>query len=100
MEEKERQLVETEARSKSNQHRIDKLEQESDAIHDLSTSIQLMARSIEQMTVEIKLQGERISTLEKEPAKRWNHMLRTIFTAMISTLTGGLVGALVTMMTK
>lgn len=95
MDEMERLLVEVDQRGRSNQKRLDRLESTTEAVQELAMSVKLMAQNIETMTKEMQDQGERLSALEKQPAERWNSMTRTIFTSLVSTLAGGLVGALV-----
>lgn len=100
MEDWERRLIESEARGKSNTHRIDELEETSKQLGDLATSVKLMAQNIERMTTQLSEQNQRLATLEKQPAERWNAMTRTIFTTVVSTLAGGVVGALIALFLK
>lgn len=100
MEEIDRIVIEVEARSKSNTKRLDRLEETTAAVQELATSIQLMAQNLERMTTEQEKQGERLEKLEQQPAERWNTMTRTIFTSLVSTLAGGIVGALVATIVK
>jgi hypothetical protein len=93
-------LAEVEQRGKSNSHRIDDLEKRADTLQELTTSVKLLASNMERMASEQVRQGERLTALEKQPAERWNSMTRTIFTTVVSTLAGGLVGALVAMLLK
>ena len=100
MEPNDKLLVETADRAKSNQHRIDVLEGQSKDLHKLAISVELLAQNMQTMTAEQKEQGKRLTALEKQPAERWNTMTRTIFTTLISTTAGGLVGALITLIFK
>lgn len=100
MDDAERVLVEVEARSKSNTKRLDRLEETTAAIQELVTSVKLLAQNMEYMAQEQKDQGERLKALEDKPAERWNTMTRTILTSAVSTLAGGLVGALVAMLVR
>lgn len=100
MEESDRLLVETIERAKSNQHRIEKLEETTADIHELASSVRLMAQSIERMTEELREQGERLTALERQPAERWNSMTRTLITSAASTLAGGVVGALIALLVR
>lgn len=100
MEEIDRIVIEVEQRSKSNTKRLDRLEETTAAVQELATSIQLMAQNLERMTTEQEKQGERLEKLEQQPAERWNNMTRTIFTSLVSTLAGGIVGALVALIIK
>ena len=93
-------LAEVDQRGKSNSHRIDDLEKREDTLQELTTSVKLLAANMERMASEQMKQGDRLTALEKQPGERWNSMTRTIFTSAVSTLSGGLVGALVAMMMK
>lgn len=93
-------LAEVDQRGKSNTHRIDNLEKRADTLQELTTSVKLLAANMERMASEQMKQGDRLTALEKQPGERWNSMTRTIFTSAVSTLSGGLVGALVAMMIK
>ena len=93
-------LAEVDQRGKSNSHRIDDLEKRADTLQELTTSVKLLAANMERMASEQMKQGDRLTALEKQPGERWNSMTRTIFTSAVSTLSGGLVGALVAMMMK
>lgn len=81
----EERVIKVEERCKSNTHRIDNLDKANTALQELATSVKLMAQSMTQMAEELAEQGERLDTLEREPAERWNTMKRTIFTSTIST---------------
>ena len=93
-------LAEVDQRGKSNSHRIDDLEKRADTLQELTTSVKLLAANMERMASEQMKQGDRLTALEKQPGERWNSMTRAIFTSAVSTLSGGLVGALVAMMMK
>lgn len=87
-------LAEVEQRGKSNSHRIDDLEKRADTLQELTTSVKLLAANMERMASEQMKQGDRLTALEKQPGERWNSMTRTIFTAVVSALAGGLVAVL------
>ena len=98
MEENEKMLIETVSRSKSNQRRIDDLEKKVYTIQSLTISVNKLAVNMEQMLNEQKKQREDIDALKNEPAERWNSMKRTAFTAVISTLAGGLTVGIISML--
>ena len=87
-------LAEVDQRGKSNTHRIDDLEKRTDTLQELTTSVKLLAANMERMASEQMKQGDRLTALEKQPGERWNSMTRTIFTAVVSALAGGLVAVL------
>ena len=73
-------------------HRIEDLEQQSKSIQELVISINRMAINIENMLKELNRQEERLDLLERVPAENG----KLIKAAVITTLVGGAVGALVT----
>lgn len=91
-------VAEIDQRCRSNTHRIDDLAEQADNLHELTTSVKLLAANMERMASEQVKQGERLDALEKQPGERWNTMTRTIFTTVVSTVAGGLVGALITLL--
>ena len=121
MQENEKLLIETVSRSKSNQRRLDELERQVEEhhalgapiklnalaekvgsleknvseIHSLSRSVSKLADNMERMLEEQKKQREDIDALKNEPAERWSSMKRTAFTAIVSTVAGGLAVGLV-----
>lgn len=93
-------LVETEARSKSNTHRIDELAKEHAMIHELAVSVKEIAVNTQAIQRELTQQGAKIEALEKIPAQRWNNMVKTAITCMITTLLGGVIGAVLALVLK
>lgn len=92
--EHESRLTAVEERSKSNTHRIDKLEESTEAISRLATSMEVMAERQEQCVTSVgKLDGKvstldgKVTALEQKPAKRWDGMVDKAIAAII----GGLV---------
>ena len=73
-------------------HRMKDVEDETKAINDLTISVSKMAVSIENMISELRSQGDRLQVLEKVPAET-NKMIRQ---AIITTLGGGMIGAVLT----
>ena len=90
-------LTEVEQRSKSNTRRIDKLEQQTDALNSLATSVELLVAEQKHQTaamLDIKsdmtaLDGK-VDALEKKPAKRWEAVVEKIILLIV-----GAIGALV-----
>lgn len=80
-------IAEIEARSKSNTHRIDDLEEDNRALHTLATSVEVLATkqdTIESTVQEIKTD---VKELKAVPGGKWEALVKTILTA----LAGGLV---------
>ena len=76
------------ARCKSNQHRIDELEADNKALHQLATSVEVLAtkqETIESNVNEIKTD---VKALKALPASRWEGLIKAAVTAIGSGLGG------------
>lgn len=98
MDEKERILIETEARSRSNLHRIEHIEQQMENLHELAMGVQKIAINTQNIAEEQKRQRTRLDALEAKPAKRYDTIVTVAITAVVSGLLGALVTAVVNMM--
>lgn len=73
-------------------HRVKDLEEVSKALQELAISVNKMAVSMENMMGELQKQGTRLEVLEKVPVEN-NKQIKS---AVITALTGGIVGAVLT----
>lgn len=87
-------IAEIEHRAVSNTRRIDKLEQQTEAIQSLATSVEVMVKEQSHQTESIKKIEEnvekldtKVDALERKPGKRWEGIVEKI----ISALVGGLI---------
>lgn len=84
----ERRLTETEARSKSNTKRLDKLEGLTDSINRLAVSVERMAtKQADMATTMDKLDGK-VSALEAKPAKRWESIVDKVLMVVAAAVVG------------
>lgn len=97
--EHEHRLTETEDRSKSNTHRLDKLEKETEAINALATSVQVMATKQDQVIQSVdKLDGNvtkldgKVTALEIKPAKRWDSIVDKLIWAVVGAFVAFALG--------
>lgn len=81
---------------KRQNRRIDKLEETVEKIHELAAATNKMASSMEDMLEEQKMQGQRLSDLEKKDGKKWGRMIELL----VAAGGGSLVTALVQMLLK
>jgi methyl-accepting chemotaxis protein len=86
--EHERRLTEVEERSKSNSHRLDKLEESTEAINRLATSMEVMAERQEQVVETVGRLDTKVAHLEEKPAKRWDALMDKIVWAVAAALIG------------
>ena len=82
------QIAALDARCKSNTHRIDDLEADNKALHQLATSVEVLAtkqETIEENVTEIKTD---VKDLKALPASRWEGLIKAIVTAIVAGLVG------------
>ena len=65
-------------------HRLDKLENLMERINDLTVAVKELAANMKLMQQEQERQGERLESLEAEPAENWKTTVKTIITVIVS----------------
>ena len=65
-------------------HRLDKLENLMERINDLTIAVKELATNMRLMQQEQERQGERLESLEAEPAENWKTTVKTIITVIVS----------------
>ena len=77
-----------EQRSKSNSHRLDALEKQTQAVSELATSVAVMAEKVE--TTGDKVDGlcTDVQELKAKPGKRWEQIVTTALTVIVSAVIG------------
>ena len=90
-------LAETEARSKSNTHRLDKLEENTAVLNRLATAVEVMATKQDTMGESVDRLETKMDSLEAKPGKRWDGLIDKIllvlagaFVAWLATGASGL----------
>lgn len=81
-------IAEIEARSKSNTHRINDLEEDNRALHTLATSVEVLATkqdTIESTVQEIKTD---VKELKAVPGSKWEALVKAVVTAIVGALVG------------
>lgn len=78
----EHRLTDVESRCKSNTHRIDKLEESTEAINRLATSVEVMATKQDAMGVSVDKLVSKVDTMEAKPAKRWEGLVDKLLFAV------------------
>jgi len=84
-------LAETEARAKSNTHRIEKLEQGQSDLNKLVTAVEVLAAreySVESDVKEIKAD---VKTITQKSGKHWDTMIDRVLYAVIGAVTAWLL---------
>lgn len=83
---------------KSLKHRVEEVEQKQSEIGELTQSVNKLAINMGYMLDEQKEQGERLKKLETEPADNAKYYRRTIISCVITTVIGGILGALIALL--
>lgn len=81
-------IAEIEARSKSNAHRIDDLEADNKALHQLATSVEVLATKQETIEANVTEIKEDVKSLKALPAGRWEAVVKAVLTAVVAGLVG------------
>ena len=68
-------LQETTDRSVRNEGRIKKLEAESDVLHQLATSVAVMAEQMKTMNASVSTLTAEVEEIKEKPAKRWDSLV-------------------------
>lgn len=83
------------AENERQNRRIALLEENIREISTLTVSVEKMAVNMTNMLEELKKQGERLEKLEQEPAEAHKQIKIAAITALISTIVGSVVTALI-----
>lgn len=80
---------------KSLKHRMDKVEKSQEEIVELTKAVNELTINMKHMIEEIKEQGNRLEKMESEPIENAKYYKKTAIACVITTIVGGVVGALV-----
>jgi predicted nuclease with TOPRIM domain len=86
--EHERRLTEVEERAKSNTHRLDKLEESTEAINRLATSMEVMSEKQGQVVESVERLDSKVTALESKPAKRWESIVDKLWLTAVAAIAG------------
>ena len=81
-------IAEIEARSKSNTHRIDDLEADNKALHQLATSVEVLATKQETIEANISEIKDDVKSLKAIPGGKWEALVKAVLTAIVGALVG------------
>lgn len=84
--EHERRLTAVEQRSKSNTHRIEKLEETTEAINKLATTMEVMVSKQEQVAETVEKLDGKVSAIEAKPGKRVDGLIDKIVWAVCAAV--------------
>ena len=81
-------IAEIEARSKSNTHRINDLEEDNRALHTLATSVEVLATKQETIEANISEIKDDVKSLTAIPGGKWEALVKATVTAIVGALVG------------
>lgn len=81
-----RRLTQNEDRAKSNTRRIEKLEELTNAISDLATSVKVMAEKQDRVADAVDKLDGKVSVLEAKPGKRWDDVVSKIVLVFVTAV--------------
>ena len=94
-------IAAVEHRAESNTRRIDKLEQQTEAIRSLATSVEVMVQeqvhqteAIERIEKNVEKLDNKVEVLEQKPAKRWEGIIEKALGAIAAGIIGFLLAQL------
>lgn len=81
-------LQETTDRSLRNEGRVKKLEDENGVLHQLATSVAVMAEQMKNMNNSVSTLTNEVEELKEKPGKRWEGLVDKIIWAVAAALLG------------
>lgn len=69
-------------------HRLNVLEDTVKDIHDLTSSVQMLAMNMNNLLKEQEKQNERLSNIEKRDGDKWKDMTKYIMTTIVGVIIG------------
>lgn len=85
-------LQETTDRSIRNEGRIKKLEEESGVIHQLATSVAVMAEQMKNMNANVTTLTSEVEELKEKPGRRWDSMVDKAVWAVLAAIIAFMLG--------
>ena len=82
-------------RSKSNTHRLDKLEARQDNLDKLVTAVAGMQKDLEHTQGDVKEIKSDVKAIMDTPKKRWDTVITVIITAVVSTIVGAALALII-----
>lgn len=96
----EHRLTAVEQKASSNTKRIDKMEHLTDEIHAMSKTMVKLVEQGNQTNQSVNELKNKVEDLEKEPARNYNAIKKTIITGIVSGFLGALISAILALILK
>ena len=95
-----RELTETDARSRSNTKRLDRLDRLLEEQQEMALAVKELATNMKYMLEEQKRQGARLENLEKAPIDESIYMRRVIKSCIVTGVIGAILSAVLAFIIK
>ena len=82
------QIASLDARCKSNTHRINDLEADNKALHQLATSVEVLATKQETIEANVSEIKDDVKSLKAIPGGKWEALVKAVVTAIVGALVG------------
>lgn len=86
-------LAEVDARSKSNTHRLDEMDEKVDTLQRLTAAVEIMAAeqkhqgsTMAEIKTDVTALGKKVDVIEKKPGKRWENMVEKALWAICAAV--------------
>ena len=83
-----------EQRSKSNSHRLDDLERQTEAVNNLATSVAVMAERVQNTGEKVDGLCTDVKELKAEPGKRWKGVVEKAIYIVVAAVVGYILAGL------
>ena len=87
-------LSAVEQRSKSNSHRLEALEKQTEAVNRLATSVAVMAERVEVTGDKVDSLCADVQELKAEPGKRWKGVVEKVIYIVVAAVVGFILARL------
>lgn len=77
-----------EQRSKSNSHRLDSLERQTEAVNHLATSVAVMAEKVESTGEKVDGLCVDVQEIKQKPGKRWETVVGQVISLLVAAVFG------------
>ena len=81
-------LAEVEIRVKTNSHRLDKLESLTEVVHELATTMKLLAEKQGRTAELVEGLDAKVTAIEQEPAQRWKSVVEKAILTVVAAVVG------------
>ena len=79
-------VAEIDSRSKSNTHRLDKVEERLDKQDELIRGVSVLSTKVENVETDVTEMKADVKTLTEKPGKRWDDLVKTVIGIVVGAL--------------